>query len=90
MRTVAFLAGLLLLSLLAAYLMVNRVVPLWTVRAREDIAERTVELFWEKGVRLVWEGGYKENHSSYELNVKIGIPLPNSPGSIYVEISYEG
>lgn len=90
MRTVAFIVGLLLLSLLAVNLMVNRAVPFWVVRAREDIAARTIELFWEKGVRLVWEGGYKENLSSYGLNVKIWIPLPNSPNSISVEISYKG
>ena len=89
LRTVAFLVGFLLLSLLVANLMVNRVVPFWTVRTREEIAARVVELFWEKGVRLVWEEGHKENLSSYGLSVKIGIPLPNSP-SIYVEISSEG
>ncbi len=88
LRTIAFLIALLLLSLLVIDLSIKSIVPSWAVKAREDIAIRTVELFWKKGVRLVWEGGYRENLDPYGLSVKIKIPVPSSPNQICVEISY--
>ncbi len=90
MRMIAILVGLVLISLLAINLTINRVVPFWPVKERENIALRTVELFWNKGVRLVWEGGYRENLSSHGLSIKIGIPVPRSPNMICVEISCRG
>jgi len=88
LRAIAFLAAFFLISLLAVNLAIKRVVPFWAAKARKNIAIRAVELFWEKGVRLVWEGGYKESPPSYGLSTRIGILVPGSPNQIYVEISY--
>ena len=86
MRTLALLIGVFFISLLAMNMAINRVTPFWTVEVRKEIAKRSVELFWEKGVRLIWEGGYEENITSYNLSLRIGIPVPGEPEMIYVEI----
>lgn len=90
MRALALFIGVFLISLLAVNLAINNVIPFWTVEARREIARRSVELFWEKGVRLVWEGSYEENLTSHNLSLRIGIPVPGEPEMIYVEISYGG
>ncbi len=75
--------------MLAVRLSVRSFFPYWTIKVRDRIAAKMVEILWNEGVRIVWMGGYKDNASYNGLGVKVGIPVPER-SSIYVEIGSGG